>query len=101
MVNGIVFIIAVIIMVLWIPWNRRGLLSSGPKQINLFIEWLNEIHEGEAYTLKIINDKARSDSRSLKIKYNFGAKRGTLYDKALEKYYRIIFIDNKFHTLEK
>jgi len=96
---GLIIVVALILFII-IP--RRALFSkSFVTDSSSFIEWVKETHEGESYNLTIVNEKAKTDSDSLEIKYNFSTQRGTLYDKALDIKYKIIFDDGKFYTLDR
>jgi len=101
MIYAIGVLIVVLVLILVIVPRRALFTGSFVKDSGRFIEWVKETHEGESYNLSIVNERAKTDSESLEIKYNFSTQRGTLYDKALDIKYKIIFDDGKFYTLNK
>lgn len=99
MIYAIGFIIVAIILI-FIVYPRRGLLKKDLVILSLS-EWAKEIHDKENYNYTQINHKVVSESKSVKITYDFSTKKGIYEDKFRKIKYKIIEGDGHFYATEK
>lgn len=100
MIYSICFLIIVFVFVLFGIIQKRGMFKGNySERISGFMKFAKKIHEGENTNIEIVNNKVKSISKSLIIKYNFSTEKGILYDKALEKKYKIFYIDGNYNIL--
>ena len=100
MIYAIGFVILVIVLVL-ILYPKRGMINKNFVQRSVdFMEWAKDMHEGESITYVQTDARVKSESNSIKIRYDFSKEMGILEDRAIEKKYKILYDEGKFYTLE-
>ncbi len=100
MIYAVVFIIAVLVLISMHLFNKRGTVKGNyTKRLSEFMKWVTTIQEGEKYNFQVINHKITTTSDSITIKYDFSKEKGTLYDNAIEKEYKILYIDGQYNLL--
>jgi hypothetical protein len=95
---GILFILVVGMIFVLATTSSK---SKKPYDLHSFLKWTAEVHAGEETSTTVIDYKAETESKSVKITFDFRKDRGILHDKALDKKYKIVKVDGEYITLNK
>lgn len=93
MIYAIGFIIVAIILI-FITYPKSKISR---KKLKEFLKWSKKFH-GRKYNFSQINNKVISESKNIKISYDFHADQGIYEDKSQKFKVKIIYADNKFLT---